>query len=68
MKRTILILLGIITILGLSAQVVSEYDFNDLNTGDLDGQDDWKTILYTTGPVDFFVDFSAGSVVVFLLK
>jgi len=62
MRKTLLTLLGIFTILSINAQNVSEYDFNDLNAGDLDGQDDWATILYTTGPHDFFVDLSAGSV------
>jgi len=44
------------------AQDVFEYDFNNLTEADLDGQDDWHTILQTTGPVDLFVGYAAGNV------
>jgi len=46
-----------------SSQIEHEYDFNNLSIGDLDGQDNWVTILHTTGPADLFVDYAAGSVV-----
>lgn len=49
--------------LGLNAQTVTEYDFNSLTLGDLDGQDDWVTILHTTGPVDITISLAVGSVV-----
>ena len=45
------------------AQIEHEYDFNSLNIGDLDGQDNWETILHTTGPSDFKIDYATGSVV-----
>lgn len=63
MKKGLLVLLSLILAIGMNAQIVNEYDFNDLDIGDLDGQDDWATILHTTGPHDFFVDLFAGSVV-----
>jgi hypothetical protein len=45
------------------AQVIEHtYDFNDLEIGDLDGQDDWHTILQTSGTADLFVDIAAGNV------
>ena len=43
------------------AQIEHAYDFNNLEMGDLDGQNDWQTILHSTGPHDFFVDYAAGS-------
>ena len=47
----------------MTVQVIEyPYDFNSLDLGDLDGQDDWNTILHTTGPSDLFVEFAAGSV------
>jgi len=61
MKRFTSIVLLIMLPFLMMAQVVSTYDFNNLEMGDLDGQDDWQTILYTTGPHDFFVDYTAGS-------
>ena len=62
--RTLYIFFSAVCVsLVLNAQVEHVYDFNSLNTGDLDGQDDWHTILHTTGPSDFFVDYATGSVV-----
>lgn len=63
MKKGLLVFLSLLLATGMNAQIVSEYDFNDLEIGDLDGQDDWATILHTTGPHDFFVDLYAGSIV-----
>lgn len=63
MKNLLLLLFGFFLITGLQAQVVNEYDFNSLEIGDLDGQDDWSTILNNTGPHDFDVNINAGSVV-----
>ena len=36
--------------------------FNNLNPGDLDGQNGWKTINQTTGPSDLIVGVAAGNV------
>ena len=60
-----LYLLSIIALLslGIHAQTVNEYDFNSLSIANLDGQDDWVTILHTSGPHDIFVDIAAGGVV-----
>ena len=63
MKKGLLVLMSLMFAFGINAQIVNEYDFNNLDIGDLDGQDDWATILHTTGPHDFFVDLFAGSVV-----
>ena len=63
MKTLYTILLIAFVTFALKAQVEHEYDFNSLSTGDLDGQDDWVTILHTTGPVDIFIDFTGGGVV-----
>lgn len=38
------------------------YNFNALSEGDLDGQDDWNTILNIAGPHDLFVAYTAGGV------
>ena len=38
------------------------YHFNALSEGDLDGQDDWNTILNVNGPHDLFVAYTAGGV------
>ncbi len=47
----------------MQAQVIEyPYDFNDLDIGNLNGQDDWKTILQTSGTADLFVDIIAGNV------
>lgn len=63
--KTLKLLFCLLTIsIGIQAQVVEYlYDFNDYNIADLDGQDDWVTILHITGPHDIFVDLAAGSVV-----
>ena len=46
------------------AQVIENpYNFNDLEMANLDGQDDWHTILHNTGTYDFIVDFTAGGLV-----
>lgn len=63
MKTLYLSIIIIILSFGLNAQTVSEYDFNSLTLGDLDGQDDWVTILHTTGPVDITISLAVGSVV-----
>jgi len=44
----------------IQAQEVYTYDFNNLEMGDLDGQDDWHTILHVSGPHDFVVDYTGG--------
>ncbi len=46
----------------IQAQIVNEYDFNSLSEGDLNGQDNWQTILHTSGPHDFTISYSVGSV------
>ena len=46
----------------IQAQIVNEYDFNNLDEGDLNDQDNWQTILHTSGPHDFTVSYSVGSV------
>ncbi|MBE0649065.1 MAG: T9SS type A sorting domain-containing protein [Bacteroidales bacterium] len=48
--------------IALHAQVEYDYNFNSLSIGNLDGQDDWVTILHTAGPSDMLVDYAAGSV------
>lgn len=60
-----LYIISVITLLsfGLRAQVVNEYDFNSLAIANLDGQDDWVTILHTTGPHDIFIDVTVGGVI-----
>lgn len=63
MKKLLILLIGLLSVATMQAQVVSEYDFNSLEIADLDGQDDWHTILNNTGPHDFSVAMSAGSVV-----
>lgn len=50
--------------MGIHAQTTEHlYDFNSLQIAALDGQDDWVTILHTTGPHDIFIDIAAGSVI-----
>ena len=63
MKAIKFILILLIIPLFNFAQVEVDYDFNNLEIGDLDGQDNWQTILSTTGPHDIFIDLTAGSVV-----
>jgi len=63
MKPLYTFLLSLLVTFSAIAQIEYEYDFNNLTVGDLDGQDDWATILHTTGPADFFVELAAGSVV-----
>lgn len=63
MKTLYTFLLIAFVTFAVKAQVEHEYDFNSLSTADFDGQDNWVTILHTTGPHDFFVDYAAGSVV-----
>lgn len=63
MKNHLLTFLIVLFPVYLIAQVVEyPYDFNDLEIGDLDGQDDWQTILQTSGTADLFVDIAAGNV------
>lgn len=63
MKTLYTIFLIAFVTFAVRAQIEHEFDFNSLNTGDLDGQDNWETILHTTGPSDFKIDYAAGSVV-----
>ena len=50
MKTIYLVLLSFVLSIGLQAQVVEYiYDFNDLNEGNLDGQDDWTTVVNAGG-------------------
>ena len=63
MKNFSIILLVMIMSITSFGQVVSEYDFNSLTEGDLDGQDNWQTILHSTGPHDFSVAYTAGNAV-----
>lgn len=46
-----------------SAQVTSTYNFNALNLGNLNNQDNWKTIQGAPNNSDFEVALSAGNVV-----
>ncbi|MCK5776485.1 MAG: hypothetical protein KAH25_09920, partial [Bacteroidales bacterium] len=62
MKKTMIIISLLLLPFLMMAQEFT-YDFNSLEIGDLDGQDNWQTILFTTGPHDFFVDYAAGSLV-----
>ncbi len=64
MKRYIgLIIIALLSFGAVAQEVVSSYDFNSLNEGDLDGQDNWATILHNTGPTDFLVSLSEGGVI-----
>ncbi len=64
MKTFNLFLLLVIFSLSIQAQVIEHtYDFNNLSVANLDGQDDWHTILTTTGPHDLFIENVVGSVV-----
>lgn len=62
MKRITTLFFLIFCVFISQAQVVSEYDFNSINEGDLNGQDDWNTILNTTGPSDFIIAYAMGDV------
>lgn len=62
MKPLYTLLISLSIALSANAQNEYEYDFNSLSIGDLDGQDNWVTILHTTGPADLFVDYAAGNV------
>ena len=48
---------------GIYAQDEYLYDFNDLETADLGGQDNWLTIQHTSGNDDFTVNIIAGNAV-----
>jgi hypothetical protein len=64
MKSTVIIALILLQAVFSPGQVIEfPYDFNDLETGNLNGQDDWQTIVQTSGTADMFVDYAAGSVV-----
>jgi hypothetical protein len=46
------------------SQVVSTYDFNSLDAGDLNGQDSWKTIAHSAASSpDFEVGYASGTIV-----
>ncbi len=63
--KTHLLTLGFLlaTLMGM-AQVVSTYDFNTLNAGELNNQDGWKTIAQTAASSpDFEVGYASGDVV-----
>ena len=62
MKKFYLLILMSALVSLVNAQTEYEYDFNNLSIGDLDGQDSWATILHTTGPSDFIVDYAIGNV------
>lgn len=47
----------------LRGQIEHVYDFNSLSAGNLNGQDEWVTILQTTGTADLLVDIAGNSVV-----
>ncbi|MDD2631293.1 MAG: peptide-N-glycosidase F-related protein [Bacteroidales bacterium] len=50
-------------LMGMS-QIVSTYDFNSLNPGDLNNQDNWKTIAHSAASSpDFEVGYASGTVV-----
>ncbi len=61
-KSLLLVLFALIS-LGVYAQEEHLYDFNDLEIGDLGGQDAWVTIKHTNGDNDFAVDFIAEDIV-----
>jgi hypothetical protein len=61
MKAIYFILIYFILSISIQAQTEYEYDFNNISSGDLDGQDNWSTILHTTGPSDFIIDYAIGS-------
>ena len=64
MKRIISILILSFLFSVVQAQIVEHiYDFNSLQTGNLNGQDDWMTIVQTAGTADIFIDLLAGGVV-----
>ena len=63
MKKSYPLILVFLFSVTLNAQIEHLYDFNDLSLGDLDGQDDWQTILHTSGTADLFVDVVSGTVV-----
>lgn len=64
MKTIKLLFVLLVFSIGVQAQVVELlYDFNNLTVGNLDGQDDWHTILTYTGTHDLIIgDVVAGIV------
>ena len=62
MKKLLLIFILAMTTTFLHAQFEEYvYDFNDLSMGDLNGQDDWVTVINAAGNTDFDVNFGAGN-------
>lgn len=62
-KFSLLIALICISLLSFTQVVEHIYDFNSLQTDNLNGQDEWLTIQHTSGGADIFIDLIAGNVV-----
>ena len=57
MKTQLLTLVFLLAFLTGMSQIVSTYDFNSLDAGDLNGQDNWKTIAHSAAASpDFEID------------
>ncbi len=63
MKKLILISLAIVGSFSVIAQDSVTYDFNTLQVGNLNNQDNWKTVQQVNGTADFQVDIAGGTVV-----
>ncbi|HPK05052.1 MAG TPA: peptide-N-glycosidase F-related protein [Bacteroidales bacterium] len=64
MKKHLLTLTFILTSMFVVAQVVSVYNFNQLEAGGLNNQDGWKTIQQTAGSSpDFEIGYVSGDIV-----
>ena len=64
MKTRLLTIVFLLAVFTGMAQVVSTYDFNSLNAGELNNQDGWKTIAHSAAASpDFEVGYASGDVV-----
>ncbi len=64
MKTHLLTLVFLLAFLTGMSQIVSTYDFNSLDAGDLNGQDNWKTIAHSAAASpDFEIGYASGTIV-----